>query len=394
MAADKSLIQGAAALAQADSEMGSALTKGVAAGSTPVIKQFMQNIEKENQLNDQLVANAEAINMKIMTDPKAGGEYHDDLKLAAQNTRSEILTIAKNKDLSRTERNKLITEKVDGFNSLTSKYLIGQKIEQDFTDNIALGKFSNENTALKEDAATISEYFKGEGELDRTATGFVFKNWNGTKENKEISFEELKNFLPKKIDQNALTKMEGDVERLAKKKYNTDEEFNGAIKIEMNGYSIDERKNLLSNKLQYGDVSGLSEEQVNTKFEQLYTENVKGMVQPEKPDALGVSQLNRADDIAGVTRTLNEINKIQPQYTGERFKINNLPTGFRLEYNEYEDGDIKPVIARGTQKFEINGNESPEQIREILRGFYVDKIERYNIDVPQYIPPKPPIINQ
>lgn len=393
MAADKSLIQGAAALAQADSAMGSALTKGAAAGSAPVIKQFMQNIEKENQLNDQLVANAEAINMKIMTDPKAGGEYHDDLKLAAQNTRSEILTIAKNKDLSRTERNKLITEKVDGFNSLTSKYLIGQKIEQDFTDNIALGGFSNENTALKEDAATISEYFKGEGELDRTATGFIFKNWNGTKENKEISFEELKNFLPKKIDQKALTKMEGDVERLAKKKYNTDEEFNGAIKIEMNGYSIDERKNLLSNKLQYGDISGLSEEQVNTKFEQLYTENVKGMVQPEKVDALGVSQLNRADDIAGVTRTLNQINKIEPQYTGDRFKIKNLPTGFRLEYNEYEDGTIKPVIARGTQKFQIDGKPNAEQLREILRGFYVDKIERYNIDVPQYTPPKPPVIN-
>lgn len=394
MAADKSLIQGAAALAQADSAMGSALTKGAAAGSAPVIKQFMQNIEKENKLNDQLVANAEAINMKIMTDPKAGGEYHDDLKLAAQNTRSEILTIAKNKDLSRSERNRLITEKVDDFNSLTSKYLIGQKIEQDFTDNIALGGFSNENTALKEDAATISEYFKGEGELDRTATGFIFKNWNGTKENKEISFEELKNFLPKKIDQKALTKMEGDVERLAKKKYNTDEEFNGAIKIEMNGYSIDERKNLLSNKLQYGDISGLSEEQVNAKFEQLYTENVKGMVQPEKPDALGVSQLNRADDIAGVTRTLNEINKIKPTYFGNKLRINNLPTGFRLEYIDYEDGSSKPVIARGTQKFQIDGKPNAEQLREILRGFYVDKIERYNIDVPQYIPPKPPIINQ
>lgn len=393
MAADKSLIQGAAALAQADSAMGSALTKGAAAGSAPVIKQFMQNIEKENKLNDQLLANAEAINMKIMTDPKAGGEYHDDLKLAAQNTRSEILTIAKNKDLSRTERNRLITEKVDGFNSVTSKYLIGQKIEQDFTDNIALGGFSNENTALKEDAATISEYFKGEGELDRTATGFVFKNWNGTKENKEISFEELKNFLPKKIDQNALTKMEGDVERLAKKKYNTDEEFNGAIKIEMNGYSIDERKNLLSNKLQYGDVSGLSEEQINTKFEQLYTENVKGMVQPEKPDALGVSQLNRADDIAGVTRTLNEINKIKPTYFGNKLRINNLPTGFRLEYVDYEDGTSKPIIARGTQKFQIDGKPNAEQLREILRGFYVDKIERYNIDIPQYTPPKPPIIN-
>ena len=271
---------------------------------------------------------------------------------------------------------------------------VGQKIEQDFTDNIALGGFSNENTALKEDAATISEYFKGEGELDRTATGFVFKNWNGTKENKEISFEELKNYLPKKIDQKALTKMEGDAEKLAKKKYNTEEDFNAAIKIEMNGYNIDERKNLLSNKLQYGDISGLSEEQVNTKFEQLYTENVKGMVQPEKLDPLGVSQLNRADDIAGVTRTLNQINKIKPTYFGNKLRINNLPTGFRLEYIDYEDGSSKPVIARGTQKFQIDGKPNAEQLREILRGFYVDKIERYNIDVPQYTPPKPPIINQ
>jgi len=393
MAADKSLIQGAAALAQADSAMGSAFTKGAAAGAAPVMKQFMQNIEKENKLNDQLVANAEAINMKIMTDPKAGGEYHEDIKGIATTTRSEILDIAKDKSLSRTERNRLITEKVDGFNSTTSKYLIGQKIEQDFTDNIGLGGFSNENTALKKDAATISEYFKGEGELDRTETGFVFKNWNDSKENKEISFEELKNYLPKKVDGKALNKMEIDVERLAKKKYDTEAEFDAAINIEMNGYNIDERKNLLSNKLQYGDISGLSEDDVNNNFKTLFAQNVKDMVQPEKVDVLGVNRLNREEDIKGVTKTLNAINKIEPEYTGTKFKINNLPTGFRLEYNEYQGGVTKPVIARGTQKFEINGNEKPEQLREILRGFYVDKIERYNIDVPQYVPPKPPIIN-
>ena len=89
---------------------------------------------------------------------------------------------------------------------------------------------------MKEDAATISEYFKCVGEVNRTETGFVFKNWNDSKENKEISFEELKNYLPKKVDGKALNKMEVDVERLAKKKYGTEAEFDEAINIEMNGY--------------------------------------------------------------------------------------------------------------------------------------------------------------
>ena len=392
MAADKSLIQGAAALAQADSAMGSAFTKGAAAGAAPVMKQFMQNIEKENKLNDQLVANAEAINMKIMTDPKAGGEYHEDIRAIATTTRSEILNIAKDKSLSRTERNRLITEKVDGFNSTTSKYLIGQKIEDEFKDNLALGEFSNENTTLKEDAAAISEYFKGEGKLDRTTNGFVFEKWKGTKENKEISFEELKNYLPKKIDGKALVKIENDFKELGKSPFKG-EELEKRIQAEMGGYSIDERRNLLANRLKYGDTSSLGEEDVNKKFEELFKTNVLESVVPEKPDALGVSQLNRKEDIAGVTKTLNSINKIKPQYTGAKFKIDNLPTGFRLEYVDYEDGSSKPIIARGTQKYQLEGNEKPAQLREILRGFYVDKIERYNIDVPQYVAPKPPIIN-
>ena len=63
MAADKSLIQGAAALAQADSAMGSAFAKGAAAGSAPVVKQLFLNIEKENKLENEMVSRAEDINM-------------------------------------------------------------------------------------------------------------------------------------------------------------------------------------------------------------------------------------------------------------------------------------------------------------------------------------------
>ena len=388
MAADKSLIQGAAALAQADSAMGSAFTKGAAAGAAPVMKQFMQNIEKENKLNDQLVANAEAINMKIMTDPKAGGEYHEDIRAIATTTRSEILNIAKDKSLSRTERNRLITEKVDGFNSTTSKYLIGQKIEQDFNANIGSGGFSNENTALKEDAATISEYFKGVGEVNRTETGFVFKNWNDSKENKEIKFEELKNYLPKKINQNAQKMLEADIKSLGKSTFKG-EDLERNIIAESNGYGIDERRNLLANKLKYmGDVSDLTDEQVDTNFVKLFRDNVLGAVEPEKVDVLGVSERNRADAIAGVTKSLENINKIKPTYFKNKLRINNLPTGFRLEYVDYEDGTSKPVIARGTQKYQIDGKPNAAQLREILRGFYVNDIERYNIDVPQITPPK------
>ena len=52
MAADKNLIQGAAALAQADTAMGSAFTKGAAAGTEPVVKQMFLNIEKEANVKD------------------------------------------------------------------------------------------------------------------------------------------------------------------------------------------------------------------------------------------------------------------------------------------------------------------------------------------------------
>ncbi len=440
MAADKNLIQGAAALAQADTAMGSAFTKGAAAGAAPVMKKFMEIQERETKLEDEIVANAEAINMKIMTDPNAAGEYHDNIKAIATTTRSEILAIAKDKSLSRSERNRLITEKVDGFNSTTSKYLVGQKIEGDFKDNLELGNFSNENTALKEEAARLSSYFKGgdyrapgvlegekgegdteggEGEkkqfeIERTETGFVFKDFDGKGKDKAISFEELKNYLPKKVDSKALNKMEVDVERLAKKKYDTEEDFDGAIKIEMNGYNIDERKNLLSNKLKYGDISGLSEEEVNTKFEKLFMANVKGMVQPED-DTLAFGKGNRADAIAGIKRSLSAINKIKDSditFSSEdikddrdRYKVGNqlitnirehLPDGFSVQEAHYESKDgirwVHPVIIKDNQKFEIkiyNNRGEPldkmptgADVRRAMLNFYQGDIERYNITRP------------
>lgn len=391
MAADKSLIQGAAALAQADSAMGSALAKGAAAGTAPVVKQLFLNIEKENKLENEMVKRAEDINMKIMTNPNLAGEYHDDIKNAATTTRTEILGIAKDKSLSRSERNRLITEKVDGFNSLTSKYLVGQKVEADFVKGIEKGNYSKEDPELNENANEISKYFAGEEgkTVERNETGYVFKNFKGG-EDLVVNYNQLDNYIPKVKDEVSLKTLNTDLNAEARK---FEIEDAGVVSQRLiQNFGEDQQRNLAANK--YGiNVKGMPANMVTEKLVTAIQEDFKGRV-AEKVDALGVSQLNRADDIAGVTRTLNAINKIKPTYFGNKLRINNLPTGFRLEYVDYEDGTSKPVIARGTQKFQIDGKPNAEQLREILRGFYVDKIERYNIDVPQYTPPKPPIINQ
>jgi len=390
MAADKSLIQGAAALAQADSAMGSAFAKGAAAGSAPVVKQLFLNIEKENKLENEMVSRAEDINMKIMTNPNLAGEYHNDIKNAATTTRTEILGIAKDKSLSRSERNRLITEKVDGFNSLTSKYLVGQKVEADFVKGIEKGNYSQEDPELNENANEISKYFAGEEgkTIERNETGYVFKNFKDGKD-LVVNYNQLDNYIPKVKDEASLKTLNTDLNSEARKFEIKDA---GAVSERLvQNYGEDQQRNLAANK--YGiNVKGMPANMVTEKLVTAIQEDFKGRV-AEKVDVLGVNQSNRADDIAGVTRTLNEINKIRPQYTGAKFKIDNLPTGFRLEYVDYEDGSSKPIIARGTQKYQLEGSEKPEQLREILRGFYVDKIERYNIDVPQYTPPKPPIIN-
>ena len=381
MAADKSLIQGAAALAQADTAMGSAFTKGAAAGAAPVMKKFMEIQEREKKLDDQLVANAEAINMRIMTNPNAAGEYHDNIKTAATTTRSEILAIAKDKSLSRTERNSLITEKVDGFNSLTSKYLVGQKIEGDFKDNLRLGNFSNEDTALKEEAARLSSYFKGgdyiapgtevvEGEegvegaegaeekkkqfeIERSETGYIFKDYDGVGKDKVISFEELKNYLPKKIDNKALSKLELDITKLGKATYDLNnpeekERFDEEIHKEANGYGIDERRNLLANKLKYmGDVSSLTDDQVDENFMRLFKDNVKAAIQPED-STVKDAEKRRLGKIYGYKTLFQEIDKIQ--VTGNKnkdglvmsegdFQINNLPSNYSTFPQQTKDKD-------------------------------------------------------
>jgi len=216
----------------------------------------------------------------------------------------------------------------------------------------------------------------------------VFKNFkNG--EDLVVNYNQLDNYIPKVKDEASLKTLNTDLNSEARKFEIKDA---GAVSERLvQNYGEDQQRNLAANK--YGiNVKGMPANMVTEKLVTAIQEDFKGRV-AEKVDVLGVNQSNRADDIAGVTRTLNEINKIRPQYTGAKFKIDNLPTGFRLEYVDYEDGSSKPIIARGTQKYQLEGSEKPEQLREILRGFYVDKIERYNIDVPQYTPPKPPIIN-
>ena len=325
-----------------------------------------------------------------MTNPNLAGEYHNDIKNAATTTRTEILGIAKDKSLSRSERNRLITEKVDGFNSLTSKYLVGQKVEADFVKGIEKGNYSQEDPELNENANEISKYFAGEEgkTIERNETGYVFKNFKDGKD-LVVNYNQLDNYIPKVKDEASLKTLNTDLNSEARKFEIKDA---GAVSERLvQNYGEDQQRNLAANK--YGiNVKGMPANMVTEKLVTAIQEDFKGRV-AEKVDVLGVNQSNRADDIAGVTRTLNEINKIRPQYTGAKFKIDNLPTGFRLEYVDYEDGSSKPIIARGTQKYQLEGSEKPEQLREILRGFYVDKIERYNIDVPQYTPPKPPIIN-
>jgi len=342
MAADKSLIQGAAALAQADSAMGSAFTKGVAAGAAPVTKQLFLNIEKENKLENEMTKRAEDINMKIMTNPNLAGEYHDEIKNSATTTRTEILDIAKDKSLSRSERNRLITEKVDGFNSLTSKYLVGQKAESAFVKGIEKGNYSAENPELNENANEISKYFAGEEgkEVDRTETGYVFKKFKGG-EDLVVNYNQIDNYIPKVKDEVALKTLNQQLNSEAR--LHDIEDAGAAAKRIMQNFGEGQQRNLLSNTYNI-NVQGMSPKDLELNLEKAIAEDYKGRV---TQDPIKQAEINRGRQIDQYKTLFGKLDNLKVSKSGGRsggkFSVSNLPSNYSTFPQTYEDKDDNVV---------------------------------------------------
>jgi|21_taG_2_1085346.scaffolds.fasta_scaffold02507_3 hypothetical protein len=358
MAADKSLIQGAAALAKADSAMGSAFTKGAAAGAAPVTKQLFLNIEKENKLENEMIKRAEDINMKIMTNPNLAGEYHNDIKNEATSTRTAILDIAKDKSLSRSERNRLITEKVDGFNSITSKYLVGQKAEALFLKGIEKGGYSKEDPELNKNANEISKYFAGEEgkEIDRTETGYVFKKFNGG-EDLIVNYNQIDNYIPKVKDEVALKTLNQQLNSEAKL-HDLKDAGAATLRILQN-FGEDQQKNLLANT--YGvDVKNMPPKRVTEELAGFIAEDYKGRV---TQDPTKQAEINRGRKINQFKTLFGQLDNLKVNKSGGRsggeFSVSNLPSNYSTFPQEFEDEDGK---VKRTGNIDIVDNSTGIQI--------------------------------
>lgn len=397
MAADKSLIQGAAALAQADSAMGSAFTKGAAAGAAPVTKQLFLNIEKENKLENEMTKRAEDINMKIMTNPNLAGEYHDDIKNAATTTRTEILDIAKDKSLSRSERNRLITEKVDGFNSLTSKYLVGQKSESLFLKGIEKGNYSAENPELNENANEISKYFAGEEgkEVDRTETGYVFKNFKGG-EDLVVNYNQIDNYIPKVKDEVALKTLNQQLNSEAR--LHDIEDAGAAAKRIMQNFGESQQRNLLSNTYNI-NVQGMSPKDLELTLEEAIAEDYKGRV---TQDPIKQAEINRGRKINQFKTLFGQLDNLKVSESGGRsggkFSVSNLPSNYSTFPQEFEDedGKLKPtgnidIVDNSTGiQITVTPTMDAKEIAKKLKGVYRQQSINLGDDFGFFTSPTPP----
>ena len=402
MAADKSLIQGAAALAKADSAMGSAFTKGAAAGAAPVPKQLFLNIEKENKLEGEMTKRAEDINMKIMTDPNLAGEYHDDIKNAATSTRTEILDIAKDKSLSRSERNRLITEKVDGFNSLTSKYLVGQKSEAVFLKGIENGNYSKEDPELNENANEISKYFNNEKgkdgkplKVERNETGYVFKNFKDG-EDLVVNYNQIDNYIPKVKDEVSLKTLNQQLNSEARLH---DIKDAGAVTLRvLQNFGEDQQRNLLSNT--YGvNVKDMPPKLVTEKLAGFINEDYTGRV---TQDPVKQAEIKRGRQIDQYKTLFGQLDSIKVNKSGGRdskgFSVSNLPSNYSTFPQTYEDEDDNVVE---TGNIDIVDNSTGIQITvtptmdaadiaKKLKGVYRQQSISLGDDFGFFIPPTPP----
>ena len=384
MAADASLIKGAAAMAEAEAAAGAGIMSGITKGAGEVMAQWAKYKAEDARLDKELMKWSQGIQGRVITDDP-------DLRDAATAARDEIGKIAMNKDLDRDEQRKRILEIQDNFVIAGGQSTKKKAALKTFHDtNLAVGDNVSKAYDVWEGKAIAQQLSEGTAEELKDDKGYSIgwkfkippRTEGGEATTLEVGYDDLQQYAKRPADRKTITSFRDLVTRMNKQTEPGKEQ--NTIGSIVDSYNVSQKKEILSNMEDSVYVPTMTDDEVEASFRQHVTNNVRA----EKEDA-GWEE-NRAMDIAGVKRTLDDINKIEVgQHQEKGLVINNLPTGFRLEYYKYEDGTIKPVIARGTQKYQLEGDEKPEKLRQIMRGFYVDKIEKYNIDVPQYVTPKP-----
>ena len=256
--ADQSLIQGAGALAKAESAMSLAGISGAAQAGANIGKAAMfiaadlEKKAKEEELkNKNLQGVATSVKNKMTVGSKTG-IFEDQITEEAKSYRLEVDKIATDKSLSFDERERQIRSKLDEFNVSTGRYGEILQLYGNIVDAGELGNFSN---LMDKDSVLELLNASNEGRIKGTKEGIYIY----TDEKKEgeplkiITFDELKSDKYKVVQKNT-REIEDFVNSAYQKgaRAQNEKQKEGAIESLINSFTIDQKERILNDSFAAG----------------------------------------------------------------------------------------------------------------------------------------------
>jgi hypothetical protein len=296
MAVDKSLIQGAAALAQSEGNMSRAFGAGLTQEATRIAGDIMKREEeRQAQVKNDMNLAAQFIG-KMASTGTAAGQYKNILTSEGMNVKNRLNEIALDPSLNAVEKAAAYTRAVDEYNVLASTYAGDQEKLVNLQGIVRAGNYSNtvnRNTEEFEIARAL-----GTGNYEIVKDGYVV---NG----KTITSAELDNYVglykPKNME--AFSTFDGQLRNsIRSAKGNKDVEksiLNEAINIPTEqklNYLVDYKDQAYSNFV--NENNELNEETINTAYktemDNLQIESaVAPLVETKEDDAsIGIQYYN------------------------------------------------------------------------------------------------------
>jgi len=317
--ADQSLIQGAGALAKAESAMSLAGISGAAQAGANISKAAMfiaadlEKKAKEEELkNKNLQGVATSVKNKMTVGSKTG-IFEDQITEEAKSYRLEVDKIATDKSLSFDERERQIRSKLDEFNVSTGRYGEILQLYGNIVDAGELGNFSN---LMDKDSVLELLNASNEGRIKGTKEGIYIY----TDEKKEgeplkiITFDELKSDKYKVVQKNT-REIEDFVNSAYQKgaRAQNEKQKEGAIESLINSFTIDQKERILNDSFAAGKYLDKGDN-TEAAFRAYATELVNAQYSPPETQAIGLDEnakiganiVNQASTIDGLMAVIGQ----------------------------------------------------------------------------------------
>ena len=367
MAADKNLIQGAAALAQSEGNMSRAFGAGLTQEATRIAGDIMKREEeRQAQVKNDMNLAAQFIG-KMASTGTAAGQYKNILTSEGMNVKNRLNEIALDPSLNAVEKAAAYTKAVDEYNVLASTYAGDQEKLVNLQGIVRAGNYSNTIERDSEEFGIARAL--GLGEYKIIKDGYLV---NG----KKITSAELDKYVglykPKNIE--AFAKLDSELRssiRDAKGDKSSEESIlNEALSIPVEqklNYLVDYKNQAYSNFV--NENNELNEEVINiaynTEMNNLQTESAVSPIVKTREDGFTTMLTQRAEN--GIKNLGNYSSYVGLKYAGSPIAA----MGIETNPNSEDLGKIK-IIQRIGGKNVITYRNADDV--EFMRDMYTRKL--------------------